>query len=112
MLKSLGLPLLALAAMLTFASPKPAEAKVHFGVVIGSPPVYPYYQYCSPYDPYCSPFPYSYPYAYGYRYPYYQPYVFGGWGHRGHEFHEREFHEHHEFRGHHGGGEHHGGERH
>lgn len=108
MLKSLGLPLLALAAMLSFASPKPAEAKVHFGVVVGAPPVYSY-QYCSPYDPYCSPYTYSYPYAYSYPYPYYQPYVYGGWGwgHRNHEFHE-----HHEFREHHGGEHRGGGHRH
>jgi hypothetical protein len=109
MLKRLGLPFLILAAMLTFATPKPAEARVHFGVVVGAPPVYPY-QSCSPYDPYCSPYTYSYPYAYGYPYGYgYQPYVYGGWGwgHRDHEWREHEFREHHEFRGGHEGGHHH-----
>ncbi len=109
MLKKLGLPFLAMMGMLAFATPKPADARVHFGVAIGAPPAYPYY--CSAYDPYCSPYTYSpyayspyvynYPYAYGYSYP--EPYIYGGWGHGGHEWHE-----HHEFREHHGGG----GERH
>lgn len=101
MLKKLGIPFLALLGMLAFATPKPADAKVHFGVAIGAPPVYPYYGYCSPYDPYCSPYAYSYPY--GYNYGYSQPYLYGGWGwgHRGHEWHE-----HHEIRGHRDGGHH------
>ena len=107
MLKKLGIPLLGLLGMLTFATPKPAEARVHFGVAVGAPPVYPYYQYCSPYDPYCSPYAYSpYVYGYPYGYTYTQPYFYGGWGHGwGREY--RGGHEHHEFRGHGGGGDHH-----
>jgi hypothetical protein len=98
MLKKLGIPFLALMGMLMFAAPKAADAKVHFGVTFGAPPVYPFYQYCSPYNPYCSP--YVYPYGYTYQ----QPYVYGGWGwgHRGYEWHE-----HHELREHHGGEHHH-----
>lgn len=96
MLKKLGIPVLALAGMLAFATPKPAEAKVHFGVTIGAPPVYPY-AYCSPYGPYCT----SYAYPYGGAYPYYSyPYIYGGWGggwHGHHDIHEH--HEGHEFRG-------------
>lgn len=87
MLKKLGLPMIVLAGMLTLGSPKPADAKVHFGVTLGAP-AYPY-AYCSPYDPYCSPYVYPYNYGYGYSYPY----VYGGWGGHGH-------HERHEFRGH------------
>lgn len=104
MLKKLGIPFLGLLGMLTFATPKPAEARVRFGVTVGAPPVYPYYQYCSPYDPYCSPYTYS-PYVYGYPYGYTQPHLFGGWGGGwAWGFHG---HEHHEFRGHGGGGHHH-----
>jgi len=91
MLKKLGIPVLALAGMLAFATPQPAEAKVHFGVTIGAPPVYPY-PYCSPYDPACA----GYVYPYGY-YP--QPYVYGGFGWHGHRSHE--FHGHSNFHGHH-----------
>jgi hypothetical protein len=32
MLKRIGLPMLALAALLMFAAPRPASAEVHFGV--------------------------------------------------------------------------------
>jgi hypothetical protein len=107
MLKKLGLPVMALAALLTFATPKPAAAKVHFGVVVGAPPVYT--PYCSAYDPYCSPYAYTYtspysPYAYPYSYGYPAPYVYGGWGwhgdhHEHREFRGREFHGRHEFHG-------------
>jgi hypothetical protein len=89
MLKKLGIPMLALAGMLAVATPKAADAKVHVGVAIGVPPVYPY-PYCSAYDPGCA----------GYVYPYgYTPYVYGGFGWHGH--HDWHGHEHHEFRAHH-----------
>jgi hypothetical protein len=68
MLKKLGIPMVALAGLLTFATPKPADARVRFGVTVGVPPPY---AYCSPYSPYCGPYAY--------------PYVYGGWGwHHGH----------------------------
>lgn len=78
MLRKLGLPMIALAGMLALGIPKPADARVHVGVAVGPAPVY---QYCSPYDPYCSP--YAYPYGYSY------PYVYGGWGWHGHHWHRR-----------------------
>jgi len=103
MLKKLGLPVMALAAMLTFGAPKPAEAKVHFGVVIGAPPVY--NPYCSVYNPYnCVPYGYAYPYgAYAYPYTYPAPYIYGGWGWHGdrHEHHFREHDRDRDFRGRH-----------
>ena len=73
MLRRIGLPLLALAAILMFATPKHADARVGFGVFVGpSYPAYPYaysYPYAYPYpgyyyDPYYYPNAYSYPYAY------------------------------------------------
>jgi hypothetical protein len=68
-LKTIGIPLLALAAMLTIVSARPADAAVRFGVQVG-PPVYPgpYAYPYSYYDPYYGP--YAYPYSYGYAYPY------------------------------------------
>jgi hypothetical protein len=46
MLKKIGLPMMALAAMLA-AAPHPAKAAVRFGVVIGAP-AYPVYAACPP----------------------------------------------------------------
>ena len=90
MLKRIGIPVIALAAMLTLFGPHQASAATRFGVYVG--PSYPVYQ------------PYAYPYGYGY-YPYgYYPYAtyppgysfsFGwhrrhheGWEHRRHELSE------------------------
>ena len=60
MLKKLGIPVLGLVAMLTLVSPPKANARVRFGVTVGSPY---YYTYSAPY-----PYVYSYPYPY-YTYP-------------------------------------------
>ena len=57
MLKKLGLPVLALAAMLALANPSKADAKVRFGVYVGTPG---YYSYTYP-NTYYAPYPY---YAY------------------------------------------------
>ena len=59
MLRRIGLPLLALAAMLMFLAPTHADARVGFGVFVG--PSYPAY-------------PYAYGYPYAYPYGYYDPY--------------------------------------
>lgn len=112
MLKKIGLPIMALAAVMAFAAPPKADARVRFGVAIGGPayvapaPAYPYgygYGYGSgPY--YAAPSPYVAPYAYGYSQPYYStPYYGGGLGFSfgGHRDFDR--HEHFE-RGGHGGG--------
>jgi hypothetical protein len=62
MIKKIGLPLIALTAMLAFATPKQADARVRFGVSIGAP-VYagpaPYVPYGYPaYNPYyAAPYP-------------------------------------------------------
>ena len=70
MLKKLGIPTLALIAMLTLISPPTANARVRFGVTVGSPY---YYTYQAPY-----PYVYSYPYPYYYSYP--RPvYVYPSW---------------------------------
>jgi hypothetical protein len=81
MLKKLGVPALALGAMLALASPKPADAKVHFGVYVGPP----YYSYPYPY-----PGPYNYPYYYG------GPGYYGYWG--GYYGHAHYHHYHHHYR--------------
>ena len=103
--KRLGIPVLALAALLAMFTPTPASAAVRFGVYLGGP-AYPYaYQYGYPYsEPYYAPYAYG-GYPYGYLNPYYDGFYWGG-GH-GH-------HEHREFRGgghgfHAGGHEFHGG---
>jgi hypothetical protein len=84
MIKKIGLPLVALAAMLAFVTPKQADARVRFGVAIGGPvytaPVPYAYPYYGPYNPY-----YAAPYP-GYAAPaYVGPSVgvgigVGGWG--------------------------------
>jgi hypothetical protein len=105
MLKKLGIPTLAVIAMLAIVGAAPAQAGVHFGIGIGGP----VYTYPSPYA-------YSYPYGYYNPYPYYStpyysaPYVYpyggyyGGWG-WGHDRDGGRY-EHHDrgFRGHEGGG--------
>jgi hypothetical protein len=63
MLKKLGIPTLALVAMLTLISPPKANARVRIGVTVGSPY---YYTYQAPY-----PYVYSYPYYYSYPRPVY-----------------------------------------
>ena len=88
MLKKLGFPTLALAAILTLFAPRASQAKVRigFGPVV-TYPVNPYaYSYAYPYA-------YAYPYGYGYGYPYnyygptyVAPFVFGFGGY-GHHFH-------------------------
>ena len=96
-LKKIGVPILALAAVLALMSPRPADAAVRFGVYLGGPvyPTYPYaypYSYYDPYyRPYVYPYSYGYSYPYGYAYPYYGGFYWGG-GHR--EHYEHEFREH------------------
>jgi hypothetical protein len=75
MLKKLGIPILALVAMLTLISPPAANARVRFGVTVGSPYVYTYPAY---------PYPYVYRYPYYYSYPR-RVYVYPSW-HR-HRYH-------------------------
>ena len=69
MIKRIGLPLIALAAVLAFATPKQADARVRFGVSIGGPAYvgpapyvpygYPAYNpyYAAPYPAYVAPGP-------------------------------------------------------
>jgi hypothetical protein len=64
MIKKIGLPLIALTAVLAFATPKQADARVRFGVGvgIGGPAYvapYPSYAspYCGPYAPCYGPYP-------------------------------------------------------
>jgi len=65
MLKKLGLPIIALAALMAFAAPQKADARVRFGISFGAPV-------------YTAPVPVA-PYVYGYSYPAYQvdPYAYG-----------------------------------
>jgi hypothetical protein len=105
MLKKLGIPVMALAALLLLFAPHPAKAEVHFGVYLGAPvysypayPVDPYaYSYAYPYSDY-----YSYPYAYATPYvaPYYGYSYRSGNNWREHERHEFREHERHEMREH------------
>ena len=85
MIKKIGLPLVALTAVLAFATPKQADARVRFGVAIGGPVYTAPVPYAYPYNPYyAAPYP-GYP---GYIAP--APYVGpsvgvgigigGGWG--------------------------------
>ena len=78
MLKRIGIPGIALAAMLTLFGPSKADARARFGVYFG-PPAYTVYQ----------PYPYVYPgYYYGYREHYYTYPEYGfsfGWHHHHHE---------------------------
>ena len=88
MIKKLGIPILALAALLCFGAPRKAEAAVRFGIGVGVAPAYPYYSpyYAAPvpYSPYVDPYDYAYP---GYVAPYAAaPYGYGygfGLGWRG-----------------------------
>ncbi|HWC96881.1 MAG TPA: hypothetical protein VG456_09035 [Candidatus Sulfopaludibacter sp.] len=106
MLKKLGLPVLALGALMAFAAPQKADARVRFGVSIGGPvytapaPVYPY-GYGYPYQGYPNNYvapaaPYAY--GYGYDYPYATPYYGGGVTFGFHGDHDRDRHDrdHHE----------------
>jgi hypothetical protein len=80
MLKKLGLPTLALVAMLTLISPPAASARVRVGVTVGSPYYYTYPAYPSPYV-------YSYPYYYSYPR---SVYVYPSWHrHRYHSYYYR-----------------------
>jgi hypothetical protein len=88
MLKRIGIPVIALAAMLTLFSPHQASAAVRFGVYVGAP----LYRAYPPYPPYAYPYPvpdyYGYPSAYAYPTPYYtysRPYVYRTWRWRNHE---------------------------
>lgn len=94
MLKKLGIPILALGAMLSLA-PRPAQARVHFGVYVGPRVVAPPYYYS--YDPYYDPY-YGYPPTYTYRYyapapRYYYVPRYRNFEHERHEWmeHRREF---------------------
>ena len=62
MLKKVGLATLALAGLMSFASPK-ADAAVRFRIGVGVPP-------------YSYPYAYPYGYPYGYPYPAYGPYTY------------------------------------
>ena len=89
MLKKVGFPLLALAALLMIVPAQKANAAVRFGVVVGGP-VYAYPAYPGPYA-----YPYSEPYYNGYP-QYVAPapgYVYGYGGWRGHEWREHREHE-------------------
>src|SRR3954468_24400696 len=96
MLKRLGVPLLALAALFS-VNPKPADARVHVGVYLGAPayaaPVPdPYYYSPYAYDPYYEPYYepyYSYPPAYSYGPSYEYPSYRGHYGRRYERGHER-----------------------
>ena len=91
MLKRLGFPLIALAAILSLG-PKPADARVHFGVYLGGPPYVapvpdPYYY--APYSYYYDPY-YNYPPVFGYGPTLVYPRI---GGHFDRDFHgRREFH--------------------
>jgi hypothetical protein len=112
MLKKLGLPIMALAALMAFAVPQKADARVRFGISFGAPvytapvPVAPYaYGYSYPDYPnyYSAPAPVD-PYAYDYGYVAPAPYVapvapyygfsLGFGGHHGYQHFEHERHEH------------------
>ena len=102
MLKKIGLPMITLAAVLAFATPRQADARIRFGIGIGGPvytapvPVNPY-GYTYPYPAYGSgyyaPPAYSYPYTPPvYVDPYVAPYggfSFGFGGHRDYGYHGR-----------------------
>ena len=108
MLKKIGLPILALAAMLVLIPAPKASAAVRFGVYVGGPVyAYPAYPYPAP-PPYYNAYP-PYP-AYEYPAPaYVYPYAYWGGYWRGHDRHE--YYEHrdrgwhgHEWRNHEGRG--------
>ncbi len=72
MIRKIGLPILAMLAMLAFVHPTPASAGVHFGVgVYAAPPVYSYpaYPYPGYYGAPAGPYVDSYYYNCGYAYP-------------------------------------------
>jgi hypothetical protein len=106
MLKKLGIPILAVVAILMMAGAPQASARVHFGVgVVVGPPYYAY-----PLGPYAysAPYPYAYPpYYYGYPGPYYYGYgpgVYGYWR-GGHHYGYRDYgYRGRGFRGYRGGG--------
>jgi len=87
MLKKIGFPVLALAAMLALVPPQKASAAVRFGVVVGGP------VYTAPVPAPVYPAPCPQPYVSGYySYPapaYVAPY-FGWHGRDGRVWHERE----------------------
>jgi len=87
MLKKIGFPILALAAMLVLIPVPKASAAARFGVYVGGPAyAYPAYPYPAP-GPYYNAYP-PYP-AYAYPAPaYVSPYVYGGGYRRGHEYYE------------------------
>jgi hypothetical protein len=106
MFKRIGISMALLAGLMAFATPRKANAEVHFGVYVGTPaPVYSYrpaypsysYGYDSYSDYYSYPAPvYSYPapvYSYGYR-------DNRSIEHQRHEMRERLEHQRHEMREH------------
>ena len=71
MLKKIGIPLMALAAMVTLVPTPKANAAVRFGISVGRP------AYSYPVDPYAYSSPYANDY-YGYQgYPSYQAPIYG-----------------------------------
>jgi hypothetical protein len=89
MVKKVGLPLLALAALLMVVPAQKANAAVRFGVAVGGP-VYAYPAYPGPYAyPYSEPYYNAYP-SYVARAP---GYVYGYGGRRGNEWREHREHE-------------------
>jgi hypothetical protein len=101
MLKRIGLPVLALTAMLVLVPVPKASAGVRVGVVVGTPvytyPAYPYPTYPYNYAGYNAYPACTYPTpAYGYSYGYWRDHARGRREHecREHEWHEYERHEH------------------
>jgi hypothetical protein len=100
-LKKIGIPVLALFALMVVVSPPQANAAVRFGVVIGGP-VYRAPVPVSSY-PYVAP-DYGYGYGYGYVAPAPYGYYGGGYGYRDHDrYYDRGYRGGREFRGHDGG---------
>jgi hypothetical protein len=98
MLKKIGIPVMALAAMLILMTPPQASAAVRFGVYLGGPvyayPAYPAYAYPNPgyYNAYPA-YPYPAP-AYVYPYSTWRRHEYREFRDRRHEWREHEWREH------------------
>lgn len=91
MLKKLGFPMIALAAVMAFGAPRAADARVRIGVSIGAPayvapaPVIPY-AYPNAYaNPYVDPYAYAPPVYAAPAPAYVEPFVTFGGGWRGND---------------------------